>query len=380
MIYRSRLATLLCFCYLTGCTGRALDLDNAAPESAGAVLPKEAVGAVWVDDQRLYWLTPPEERRSDTDTLLESGARVDLHSCLKLDCEHTRVTYMRGVNSTITVAVAGGHVYWLYSRSVIHSCPAEGCAAEPVLVTLDPALFSRNTIFAHREYVYWSSDFDLCRCTASGCPATPEVVARSASTGYLVFDDARAYWPAEAGIFSAPSDGSEPPQMVIELPGASDPPGEGAPSDRVRGLAVGDGYLYWTTGKQVFRCPVADCSAAGPTLLTTADADITGLKIDGSAMYWLESGAVHSCPLSGCAKSSALTPPKVGQLRSGFQSASYAVDATDIYWLEAPDVADTPNSVPTVGRADPQNGQIAHSEHIIRRHRSRSAREKLIVR
>jgi hypothetical protein len=267
---------------------------------------------------------------------------ISYQSCLKLDCEPTTLTYATLVTYPSTFAVDGRQVYWTSGSGTLYSCPAEGCAAEPVLVTLDPALRLRDTIFAQREYVYWSSDVDLYRCPASGCGATPEVVAPSAGSDELVFDETRAFWLAESSIFSVASDGSGPRQIVIGLAQGTELPGEGAPPDQPQGLAVGGGYLYWATGKQVFRCPVANCSAAGPTLLATGDAAISALKIDSTAMYWLEADSIHSCPLAGCEQSSVLTPAKLVHRLP--ESRRYAMDATDLYWLEASDEPGKPTS------------------------------------
>jgi len=320
------------FCWLTGCAGRAVDLDHAAPASSALpssdpfVAPTDESSGVWVDDQRLYWLS--------------GFGRVQ--SCLKLDCEHTRRTYAQLNQGPITATVGGGHVYWTSSQLTIFSCPVEGCAAEPVTVVRDPAF--RNTLFADRGYVYWSSDFDIYRCPASGCATTPEVVAQSVHADYLVFDDTRAYWSG----FSAPSDGSEPPQnLTAPVPVEGAPLGKAAPPAPMQSLAVGAGYLYWTTGNQVFRCPTASCNAAPPTLLVTGEAPITSLKLDDSAMYWLETDSIHSCPLFGCEQSRALTPAKV--THEGIESARYAIDASYLYWLEAPDEPRTTTRPPMPG-------------------------------
>jgi len=279
------------------------------------VVLKERVASVWVDAQRLYWLTAgPAEF-------------TNLYSCLKLDCAHTKVTYEELIGTSRGVAVDGKYIFWASWNADISACPVDGCGSRPVTITQDPALNHR--IFADREYVYWSSDLDLYRCPASGCAATPEVVSLSGITDHLAFDETRAYWLGQTGIFSAPKDGSEPPRVVIEL----EPLGEDVTFDRNRDLAVGGDYVYWATQRQIFRCPVASCMSTGPTLLVSASAAISDLKLDATAIYWLESDTVHSCPLTGCESSSVLTP----QVASAFYlyaPARYAVDESDLYWIE----------------------------------------------
>jgi len=112
-----------------------------------------------------------------------------------------------------------------------------------------------------------------------------------------------------------------------------EPLGEDVLFDRSRDLAVGGSYVYWATEQQIFRCPIANCMAEGPTLLVTADAEISALKVDGSAMYWLEASALHSCPLTGCEHSSVVIPTVAGAFHL-YESARYAMDGSDLYWVD----------------------------------------------
>jgi len=311
----------LCLCCLTGCAARAMDLDHAAPGSAGsgstdatptAVVSNDEFDSVWVDEQRLYWLA-------------RNGFVSRLQSCLKADCEHTKQTYMESTQQ-VQSTVADGRVYWTTNLSLF-SCAAEGCQSKPTKVGQDPAA-GASPLFAHRDYVYWSSDFDIYRCPAQGCGETPEVVALNANAGRLVFDDKRAYWVDDyRRILSVPSDGSEPPKVE-----ASNVP-DGDPIDS---LAIGAGYLYWAAGERVFRCPNPGCDASTPTLLVTADAHIIELEVDDSTLYWLENHALHSCPLSGCEKSLTLTPPNLpGIIWNGSDvMVPFAIDASNLYWID----------------------------------------------
>jgi hypothetical protein len=336
---RRSLLSLGFYC-LVGCAGRSLDLDDAPPASGGtagaapSVLPLEATWQVWVDEQRLYWLT-------------SSGS---VQSCLKQDCAATRLTYTKpdkgSTTPTLGMTVAGGHVYWASFASTIFSCPAEGCANAPVVVVRDPALRD-DSIFAHHDHVYWSSQLDIYRCARSGCAATPEVVAESAHAEHLVFDETHVYWRGPKEIFSAPKDGSEPPHVVTSAAEVATVfIGVEGPQ---RGLAVAGGYLYWEAGTQVFRCSIPSCDTAAATRLVTGEAAIMGLKVDDSAMYWLEADSIHSCPIAGCEQSRALTPAKVARVEGLSEFSRYAIDASDLYWLEAPAEPGTTTRPPTTG-------------------------------
>jgi len=367
MTLHGKLAASLYLCYgaccLGGCSGRIVDLDHPAPgsdsrsgsafapgsgsaststptsgggtSSAPSQLPLGEVGGVWVDDQRLYWSTYGTlDHPAPTNGAAYSKS---YHSCLKFDCEHTTVTYEFDGGDNLVLDEQ--RVYWTRCAQIV-SCPIEGCTGPSMMITEDPALFGFS-IAAKGGYVYWSSDLDLLRCPASGCAGPPSVFAKATVTRLVVFDGARVYWQANKGIFSGPSDGSSPPELVTARSTAGSLKGIVNESE-TEGLAIGGGYLYWATARQVFRCPAANCSASEPTVLATATDDIHNLKIDDVAMYWMEANTIRSCPLSGCQQSRALTPQQVTPLNGQDEGARYAVDASDLYWIESTDAPRAP--------------------------------------
>jgi len=317
MIRRDLSLALLCLGAQIGCSAHAMDLDHAAaPPPVRATGADPAVDSeqefegVWVDDRRLYWLT----------------SFSSFQSCLKADCEPTMLTYVTSDARQAPLSVAvSEHVYWTLDSTVVTSCAPEGCGSEPVTVTKDHSL---QRFFGHRDYLYWSSDLDLYRCPARGCSDTPEVVALGATPYQLIFDDDRAYWIDSAGILSAPIDGSQPSKLLIAW--ARD-------GSSMQSLAIGADYLYWAIDERVLRCPIASCNATVPTLLATGGAPVTDLKIDGQTLFWLEGDLIHSCLLPGCERSTVLIPQKVAP---GGRSR-YAVDASDVYWLEGMDPPST---------------------------------------
>ena len=318
----------LCLCCLSACAGRAVDLDRAPSSSAGAEPDPDLVSSpgnvqgVWVDEQRLYWVSYADAGSSNIDK--------PFHSCLKTDCKHTTLRYAKEGAELNVATVAAGHVYWASYGNFIYSCPSEGCGARPITLAQDPS--RPEPLFANQGYAYWPSEFDIYRCPASGCTATPEVVALDANSNEsrLVFDESRVYWMNRAGFMSAPLDGSGPPQLVLQFA-----------SDERALRAAGRGYLYWTVGKQAFRCAIASCDASPPTLLATANGEIHELEIDDFSMYWLANGVIQSCPLPGCEHSTALTPAKAwppGDSAFTVENApAFAIDASHVYWIEEAD-------------------------------------------
>jgi hypothetical protein len=298
---------LLGLCAASACTGRVVDLDQTKAS-------RQPAAGIWVDDQRLYWLT------------------VDgsVQSCVKTNCAHTTITYVG--DGMVFATVDAGRVYWLSPNGSIFSCPRASCGSKPTLATQDPALSSRrpvrssasNQFFIHRDYVYWGSEADLYRCPASGC-VIPELLASDGNVDYIAFDETCAYWTGANGLRRVPLDASEPPTVLVQ-----------AASGR---LAVTDDFIYWASEMEIARCSKPDCDDSSSTRLVTPDDTLTGLagfKIDDKSMYWLEANSLLSCPLPDCAQKVALTTPTVARPIMD-DSARFAVDASDIYWLEETD-------------------------------------------
>ena len=137
---------------LTACGGRTVDLGDSLPAAdtppagdyppaAGDSPPAAGLGddapkdilvgrqngavAVFVDDQRVYWLTRPENQ------LAPPGL---FRSCLKDHCESTIVTYVTSPQpdeSPFPVAIDSAHVYWEEREgdlglTAVKSCPSAG--------------------------------------------------------------------------------------------------------------------------------------------------------------------------------------------------------------------------------------------------------------
>jgi hypothetical protein len=315
--------------FLAACSSRIVELDHTSPADPrisddSSLLSDRGFLGVWVDERRLYWLL----------------GDWTFQSCLKEDCAHTQQTYTTNNKTPINPAVDANYVYWNAETSTeLLSCSVEGCEPKPSSVTRDPD--SLYSIYAHDGYVYWSSEFDIYRCRASGCTGAPEVVATGSTASSMVFDEKRAYWidTGSAQIMSAPVNGSEPSPKVFAPPlGVSS------------SLAVGDGYLYSSLIHGIYRCLVADCH--NPTLMIMNGAFITSIKLDGSTLYWLETSSFYSCQLPDCAQPTLVTPKNVAPADSRREAPRFAMDATDIYWIEARD-RDS-NQVPSIRRTAKQ--------------------------
>ena len=316
-----------------GCSSHTLDLDHPAPSTpapavtrAGgdpAIVSEDGIDAVWVDDHRLYWLTGFQS----------------FQSCLKSDCAHTILSYaqrpaQKGGIQGVTIS---NSVYWAVDYSLVFSCPTSGCSSTPTTVTDDPSL--SIPIFSHGDDFYWCSDLDLYRCPATGCDDSNLVTVPDVTTLRMIFDATHAYWIDPVGIRSVPLDLSEPPSEQT-------PPSQNGLE--MTSLATAQGYLYWTMDTRIVRSPIVHGGAMEPTEVIRSDAPIGDLAINGSTMFWLEDNAIHACPLLGCERSTQLTPATVGPQNTLNGSTRFAVDADNVYWLQAGE-GSTPTSGPTRG-------------------------------
>jgi hypothetical protein len=122
--------SVIAFFGLIGCTQQVVDLDreeSLTPTSTAdhdpAVVLKQEPASVWVDEQRVYWVS----------------AYGRIQSCRKTDCAHTLLDYNDTDYEDARAVIAGGQVYWT-AGGTIFSCAAEGCQPRPLVVTQDPAL------------------------------------------------------------------------------------------------------------------------------------------------------------------------------------------------------------------------------------------------
>jgi len=339
------LSVLVC---ASACGGRSVDLDrqmttNTSGDAAGVTLPPktvldERVYSFWVDDSRLYWQA-------------YLGA---VKSCIKEDCEHTRVSYGTPWSG---VAIGGHDVYWIPDaplQSVVFSCPSSGCSGEPRTFLHDPNNVA-VTDGADGDYFYWNSAFDIYRCPSTGCAATPELVAADEIVSNtfgatFTFQGEYVYWPKvrsaddqgvlEIQILRAPKNGSTPPEHVLPPSGSAVTTQAGFPTFGPA-FAVGSKNIYWVdSDAHILSCPVEGCGDSIPNELVSGSDLKSDLRVDDAGLYWTEangavspgrvSQALHFCAFARCA----LGDSTVVIDKPVFQ---YELNGQFIYWAETAD-------------------------------------------
>ena len=183
----------------------------------------------------------------------------------------------------------------------------------------------------------------------SGCAGPPEVFVTNSFAKAMVFDETRAYWTDTTRIMRAPLY-AETPQSLVEPPTSVFEPSSGDAA--VLSIAVGGGYVYWSAHSQIFRCPTSDCGTSRMLIFTAENQLITSIELDGGHLYWTEGELIRSCALPECSRPTPIAPARVAAVEYLRESARFAIDASDVYWLEARAGLDAgPNSPTLAGQA-----------------------------
>jgi len=283
-----------------GCGTKTLDLDTSQIESSSEpgvlAIVHERVEKIVVDQERLYWIGSHLRRSAGENIWF-------LHSCKKLDCASSLVTYdAQPFDTDHVFAVRGDEVYW-YRRNRPEDgfCPVTGCNGS------------------------------LLACSVAGCNGSPRVVASELAFTAATFDDDRFYFADTVSLSSVPLAQPGPRELVA------------APSGVLRAVAIHGSYAYWRAdglgsggqsllvrgrndGAGVAETTIADdlkCSANHDFSFTT----------DAASIYWTNNllvGSINHCPLDGCvgASSVVVEPLRVPQ---GLQ-----VDGSQLYYQYEP--------------------------------------------
>ena len=302
---------------LSGCSGHNVELDNSAAGSSGVTGRIDAIilnrasdpiaSQLTADDTRLYWST--------------WGANVQ--SCLKADCASTVLPYAGKASISEPeglprVSTSAGRVFWRSSEpnNTILSCSITGCVGSPTKIFRDGKVV--QGLISDADYAYWASDIDLYRCKASGCGATPELVANGQIQAPSVAGE-YAYWlsyGANGGsIQRSPKDGSRAPSTLV--PESAD----------AIAFTVNADTLFWENRNfQILSCSRADCSGTPSVVVDNSDSSKNDLIADDTRVYWRnDANLVQSCPLSGCTEPVTISSDEV---------QAFTVDSNFVYWTD----------------------------------------------
>jgi hypothetical protein len=335
-------AVLLSCSVLAGC--RATVLDGGDPGTAPSAptdtdptlfVPQQS-GAieVFVDDERLYWVTFAENQLAPPQSL---------RGCLKDQCASTEVTYyissLEGPG--LDVALDGVNVYWYRmginsTPSAVLWCPRTGCGQGGPQIVIEN--IDETSIATDGTFLYWASqqETSVFRCALGNCAATETALAQTqASPRNLAMSGGYAYWIASDSLASSAvrrvaTDGTSPAEDVAT--------GQNATSS----VTVHEPYVYFTDSiavGTVLRCPVTGCPS-GPTVVASGLPFPRGVVADDANAYWVNvgndmtiapDGSFAKCAVGGCGANATTVASSETFVNAGDHAV--AIDGAYVYWV-----------------------------------------------
>jgi len=229
-------------------------------------------------------------------------------------------------------------VFWSTRTGSAWSCEYDACGATKVTygaVSSDLTLGKDDVYFVRRMP---NADLGpVVECPKSGCTGTPKVVSvdysptRIGNLGNAV-DDAYFYWSSELDIYRCPlGNCGEVPEVVAKYETTNST------------LILEGDDVFWTVfadpddinGDSVIRSAPKDGSRPPRTIATgVGPFGAINFAVDGTNVYWLDAWSrVQACARTGCAGQSPVT-----LVATPGAKEHLLVDATRLYWQETTDI------------------------------------------
>lgn len=207
-------------------------------------------------------------------------------------------------------------------------CPVTGCPDPAHPITSSTA--SYDEIVVGETHAFWrESSVALGQCSHADCAGT---VTRTASAGFggdligvAITSDKVYVKPTGTHIGSelrSFSETASDPPIIVTSSYQIEPP-----------FRLHARKAYWlsdtASGRELSVCGLANCSSR---TTFAADPDASELAVDGTGVYWIAAatGALRWCPLAGC---SAAGPTTLASGRVGLRQLT--LGTSFIYWIEA---------------------------------------------
>jgi len=181
----------------------------------------------------------------------------------------------------LTIDADRDYFYWS-SAVDIYRCPVNGCGAVPELVASD-ARGRFNAYFrVDKTHAYWLDSAGILSAPVDGSEKPKLLVPLAEQRAVAVSDD-YLYWTTESQVFrcSTAGCGASPPALLVN--NESD----------IRAIKIDDDTMYWLAGNTIHSCQLPSCEQ--PQLFTPPDvADLNdftpteSFAIDANDVYWLE--------------------------------------------------------------------------------------------
>jgi hypothetical protein len=219
------------------------------------------------------------------------------------------------------IATAGGLVYFTELFSVGSVAP-DGSGLQTIYARsdLDASTPSNNGIVTSVPTIFWSTSAGIFSVLTDGDSLTPVLSESSGvSPSGLAVDSTNVYTldTSSSELVSVPQSGGNATELAKSITAG-------------RRLVVSGGVVYWGDANTVHATPLD----GGPSSIVTA-ADITSdLAAYGTNLFWTVQGTL---PNTGAVMMVSLPAGAIVTLAANLDSpVRIVVDATSVYWLEAP--------------------------------------------
>jgi hypothetical protein len=245
---------------------------------------------VAVDGTNVYWTSA-----ADLDASPSTSAGLLRMTPRSGGATLVLATSVQGIGN---IALGPTGVYWVATDGSLVRTPLGGGPA-PTVVS-PPAGGGISCFAVDESNVYWASG------TAGNAPSSilkmplaggaPVTLASAVGCDALAVGSSFVAWGDQQGIQSVPIDGGATVTLFS------------GPSGSYASIAVDCGFVYWATGTQVMKAPVA---GGPPTMLAPLVAGwgtATGFAFDATSLYFATQTPCAANPQLGCAVVEKVTP------------------------------------------------------------------------
>jgi len=308
---------LLCVLAVS-CGNRSVELStpprlqaSTEPTTLGSI--NEHVGALAVDDQRLYW----SGAYAGAD--YESGTTgIALHSCEKDRCTESLVTYDSSrVDTDWGFGLHEGAIYWIRHKILtngdswdIASCAVAGCDGAPHVLYTTQGGFSAPLTYGSDAIYFGDGTWRAINRLSYSGAGQPQLVATAdgdlvslAVNGDYLYSLESSEDDRAVTLRRIRSDGSTPFETVAAGLEILRTTAVGySPYVEYVNLAFDAAYVYWTSNTltgSLERCPLAGCVDT-PEVIASPIRSPTAPRVDGGQEYFQYDDAALGNSLASC--------------------------------------------------------------------------------
>lgn len=222
-------------------------------------------------------------------------------------------------------APAGAYIYWIDGvsggPSSIGRANPDGSSPNQTFL---PGLFDPYGMAVDGQYIYWSQfNSSIWRAPLNGTGAPEQYITGLSTPEGLAVDSQNIYW-VNSGTNTIGrarlNDPGNPDSTFITVPTGN---------TIGKGIAVGDGYIYWGNNNSNL-LTIGRASLSGPpnpnTNFVSKAGGAWGVALAGGYLYWADGNSIDRALLGNPAN------PQTGFVTGAIAAGPIAVDDQYVYW------------------------------------------------